>query len=231
MTKFPQGLWAVSLLLVSGCALQQNAEHSILVGGKRHAEDAPSRAGGGWLALDVVGGHWELVPVGVSLRSFNDEKTHAQGKKTGVNISTKRPQAVALLRDRSLRAGRVDGVELGIAGRVNLLGASNPSASVILKADEYKFRAQVSDSERRLCSVFVATNDSAPEFSGSFEMEKNSTGESLFLLWAGDLNRDGILDFILMHHSETRSGQSFFLSSRIDRTYRKAGEYFFAAVE
>lgn len=231
MTKLPPGLWAVSLLCFSGCALQQSAEHSILVGGKHRAGDAPSRAGGGWLALDVVGGHWELVPVGVSMKSLYDEKADANGKKTGVKISSKRPQAASLLRDRSLRAGRVEGCELGVAGRVNLLGASNPSTSVVLQADEYKFRVQILDSERLLCSVFVATNDSAPEFAGSFEMEKESKGESLFLHWAGDLNRDGILDFVLMHHSETRSGQSFFLSSRSDRTYRKAGEYFFSSME
>ena len=56
---------------------------------------------------------------------------------------------------------------------------------MVLKADEYEFRARVSDSERRLCPVFVATNDSVPESAGSFEMEKESTGESLFLLWRG----------------------------------------------
>jgi len=231
MAKLPPGIWAASLLLLAGCALPHSADHSILIDGKRHGADAPARAGGGWLALDVVGGHWELSPVGVSIRSFYDEKVDAKGQKTGVKISSKRPQAVALLRDRSLSAGRVDGVNLGVAGRVNLLGASNPSASVVLQADEYKFRAQVAKGDQRLCSVYVATNDSAPEFVGSFEMEEEAQAESLFLLWAGDLNRDGILDFLFLHQSETRSGQSFFLSSKGDRSYRKAGESFFKPLD
>jgi hypothetical protein len=231
MAKLPPGIWAASLLLLAGCALQHNADYSILVDGKRRGADAPVRAGGGWLALDAVGGHWELLPVGVFIRGFYDEKVDAKGQKTGVKISSKRPQAVALLRDRSLRAGRVDGVNLGVAGRVNLLGASNPSASVVFQADEYRFSAQAVKGDQRLCSVYVATNDSAPECVGSFEMEEEAKPESLFLLWAGDLNRDGIMDFLLMHYSETRSGQSFFLSSKGDRTYRKAGESFFKPLE
>ena len=82
MAKLPPGIWAASLLLFSGCALQRNVDHAILVDGKRHAEDAPSRAGGGWLALDVVGGQWTLVPAGVSMRSFHDEKVDSKGQKT-----------------------------------------------------------------------------------------------------------------------------------------------------
>jgi hypothetical protein len=218
-------------LLLAGCALQHNAEHAILVEGKRPGAHAPARAGGGWLALDSVGGHWELVPVGVSLKKFYDETADAKGQKTGVKISTKRPGAVAVLKDSSLRAGRVDGVDLGAAGRANLLGASSPSASVVFQADEYKFSARAASGEQRLCSVYIATNDSSPELAGSFELEKEAKAESLFLLWAGDLNHDGILDFLLVHHSETRSGQSFYISSRADRTYRKAGESFFKSLD
>ncbi|VWC45762.1 hypothetical protein [Burkholderia lata] len=155
--------------------------------------EAGDHAGGGWLGLIPVGNRWKLAPASVRF-----DPSEPGGDI--VDIQSNLGKAVALFRCKSLRSGKVDAANLTFPknGR-----AIEPGAGPLrfgFHGRRYALRHTASgaviaegDGKR---SVLHDFGGSSPPFSAS-------------LVWAGDLDRDGRLDFLMEFESDL--GASFCL--------------------
>lgn len=144
-----------------------------------HDNEIPLHPAPGGLALTVVDGRWRLVPATVT----GDWET--PGQKYAITLRASPPDAPFYLHVPGLVAGKVDTPDMRFKGVTREL--DSPSLAIAFKSASWRFETKggavtlVNGLRRQ--RLGDAPND----------QEMRTVG----LLWAGDLDRDGQLDFIL----------------------------------
>jgi hypothetical protein len=215
-----------ALLLTSGCVKGTSNRVSLLSPGVRGGTQAPRSPGRGWLALcQTASNRWTLVPANVKARRVRDEQVDQAGEQTGCEIRSSQPGAFCLFRHRTLRPGSVTAAEFSTVkpSGLNLLNRMGFGVPVLLSIDKYLLKAADAEAPPSHYTLSVSVNDGPPLTLGSFERGIEPAFEGVFLIWAGDLNRDGVADFLFEHQSFNRKGQSLYLSQNAGGGYQKAG--------
>lgn len=223
----PKACLLLSLLLaLPGCATGKTRRLSLLAPGVRNGVQAPRAIGGGWLALCQTGeNQWALLPTSVQTRQVHDDQVDQPGEKSGREFRPNRGAALCLLRHDSLRAGRVVPAEFKAVrpSEVNLLNRMGFGVPVLFSIDTYILHAKVLDKEPPRFALSVSVNSGQAQPLGEVERGIEPAFESVVLIWAGDLNRDGVADFIFEHKAFNQTGQSLYLSRHNGGGYQRAG--------
>jgi hypothetical protein len=179
-----------------------------LLPGEYHGSEAPAKPGKGWLALMIVDGRWHLVPTKVSAEPIYDAVLDAEDQKTGIRISSRHPEALALLRNPHLLAKKIDTPNIRFKDNSLKISPIQP-LNISFKRQQYQIVAVRSE-------IFLTKGSQRtklPDLSVS-EDQESDLSESAYLLWAGDLDRDGSLDLLVSYRGDNRSGACLFLSSK-----------------
>lgn len=196
----------VALLAASGAA---RAENWTIVPPQEkdqpfHADELPAKPAPGGFALVVVNGLWNLVPATLRIQV---DGTDSKGQPDVVHLVAAPPDALYYLRAPGLVAGKVDTPDLRFKGvrrdafkPIALPFKGTPWAFEIKAGATWftdgKLHQQIYESLR------------ADESDGERDMESAS------LEWAGDLDHDGRLDFIVDRSFDDGGTTCLWLSSR-----------------
>ncbi len=190
MSRLPMRLiasaLAAALLAACGVASAQQTGWVVLRAASYHAGEAPMQPGTGWLALMVVDGKWHLVPTAVTATAAPDMADEPL-TWTGVEIKADAVDPIALLRAPGLKPGKVDTPDMRFENKPRLLQAGS-SIAIAFRGREYSFDVRGKALELTLGAVSQRLVDDV----GSADEDSTTS-----LLWAGDLDGDGQLDFLL----------------------------------
>ena len=158
--------------------------------------EAGADLGDGWLALASNGDRWKLAPARIRL-----EPVQPDGAVVDVTPDVK--HAVALLRCKSLRPGRVDAANLAF-----------PSDGRVIEPGVEPLRFGFHG--RRYALRYTASGAVIAEGGGKRSVLHDFGGDMppfrVTLIWAGDLDRDGRPDFLMEFSSEIGSNFCLFMS-------------------
>jgi len=226
MSKLKACIFLIPLIALLGCTNEKSGRLSLLAPGLRNGARAPHSIGSGWLALCQTGDNqWELRPTAVRTRRVHDDQMDQPGERSGREFRPRLAGALCLLRHVSLRPGRVKGADFQTPrpSEVNLLNRMGFGVTVLFSIDTYLVRASDSEEATSTYSLNVTVNSGRAQPLGEFERGIKPAFESAVLIWAGDLNRDGVADFIIEHKSFNKTGQSLYLSLGAGGGYQRAG--------
>ncbi|WP_423368149.1 hypothetical protein [Burkholderia sp. LMG 32019] len=155
--------------------------------------EAAAYPGGGWLGLIPDGNRWKLAPARVRFDSSS-----ANGGV--VDVRSDPGKAVALFRCKTFRQGKVDAANLAFpkGGR-----AIEPGGNPL----RFGFHGRRYTLRHTLAGEVIAEGDGKRSVLNDFG--GSSPPFSASLIWAGDLDRDGRLDFLMEFESDL--GGSFCL--------------------
>lgn len=166
------------------------------------AEDVPRHPAAGGFALVIVGGLWNLVPATIAGRVPKDNPD-------AVAIDATPADALAYLRLPGLTAGKVDTPDMRFKDVERDIGRK--TVAVPFKAVPYRFELG-----KRGASVLTdgVTRQQVVEPGAARDGSAEQDMRSVTLLWAGDLDRDGKLDFIVSDWFDDGGTMCVWLSSR-----------------
>lgn len=148
-----------------------------------HGGEAPLQPGAGWLALDVVGGRWHLLPA--TLRG--EQAIDPIGEmNTGVRIHAEPPRALLYLRLPGLVAGKVDTPDIRFRNHYREFVGST-AMPLAFKGRTWRFDVRRHE---------LLLSEGGTSMSFGQVVFPDDLDATLALMWAGDLDRDGRLDFI-----------------------------------
>ncbi|HIH2752794.1 hypothetical protein L3V59_24225 [Burkholderia aenigmatica] len=157
---------------------------------------ADADLGDGWLALAPDGHRWKLAPARIRL-----EPVQPDGSVVDVTSDVK--NAVALLRCKSLRQGRVDAANLAFPNGGRVIEPGPEPLRFAFHGRRYALRYTASDG-------VIADGDG--KRSVLYDFGGSTPPFRVTLIWAGDLDRDGRLDFLIEFGSEIGSNFCLFRS-------------------
>lgn len=165
-----------------------------------HGGEAPLEPGPGWLALDVVDGLWHLRPATLRGERAIDP---VGGENTGVRIHAEPAGALLYLRLPGLVPGKVDTPDMRFKKRARRM---DDSTALPIRFNGRTWRLDV-----RRHELFVSVGKSSMSLGQVVVPDDADVGMSL--LWAGDLDRDGRLDFIFDSSGKNSGAICVWLSS------------------
>jgi hypothetical protein len=167
-----------------------------------NAREVPLHPAPGGFALTVVDGLWHLVPATLSAKVTS---TDPKGRPDMVAISATPAEALAYLRLPSLSAGKVDTPDMRFKGVERDLGKG--TVAVPFKGGAWRFEARAGAAWLTDGSVRQKIADTPPP-------ANDDDPHSVSLLWAGDLDRDGRLDFLVAETGDDGATMCVWLSGR-----------------
>jgi hypothetical protein len=140
-------------------------------------------------------------------------------------ILSSRPEALCLLRHREIGPGSVVPADFSStqSSGFNLLETVGSGVSVVCAIDAYRLGAVNSSEEPSRYTLQVSVNERVPVVLEEFERGGEPAFERALLVWAGDLNRDGVADFLLERSSPGRKTRNLYLSNKAGESYQRAG--------
>ncbi|UXU91500.1 hypothetical protein [Burkholderia sp. S-53] len=160
------------------------------------ADAAITHPGDGWLALAPDGNRWKLAPASIRL-----EPVQPDGETVDITSNVK--NAVALLRCKPLRKGRVDAVNLAFTSGGTVIESG-------VKPLRFGFHG------RRYALRYTASGSVIAEGDGKRSVLHDFGGSTppfrVTLIWTGDLDRDGRPDFLMEFESEIGANFCLFTS-------------------
>ncbi len=170
-----------------------------------HGGEVPLRPGPGWFALDVVGGLWHLLPATLKgEQAYDFIIDGSDGVHTGVRVHAAPPHALLYLRLPGLVAGKVDTPDIRFKDTLRSF-VDDMSLPLTFKGRTWRFEVRdhvLSLTEGRTAMTFGQV------------VEPDALDDTLALMWAGDLDRDGRLDFIFEAGTNNSGEICVWLSSR-----------------
>jgi hypothetical protein len=207
----------LAILTLAGAAPTRSAVQ-IISTGEHHGDEVPADTPGTWFALVADSGGTSLRRVRVSVTTVKDEILDDGDEMTGKRVDVS-PAVEPLVLMRGIRGLK--------AGRIPTVFVHQPVEGVVdarFRGDSYQFwmecREQPSASEQRQerCALKLRHGSIfqvLAEYSAYYDDGERiwSSENRPTILWAGDLNRDGLLDVLLDtsdHYNVT--GMALFLS-------------------
>jgi hypothetical protein len=201
-----RSLFICIMLFFAGAVQAQTVQEDwrLLIPGTYHDGEAPKKPGIGWLALVSVGGVWRLEPAIVRSTRVHDNVVDGDTEKTGIEISSSYGDAIALLRISGVMPGKVDTPTMKFKGNPRYLSQKDAPLKILFKGQEYAIEANASGVYLRRGAELTLLPDIT---AGGPESD-----DSASLQWAGDLDGDGKLDFLLAYGHSNSGGTCLFLS-------------------
>jgi hypothetical protein len=196
----------VVLLLMTGLAHAESREEDwgFFMPGQYRDIDVSINLGGRWLALAPVDGLWHLVPTKVVTQLVHDPVLDSEGQKTGIQISAKEPNALALIKMPGLRPGKVDTPNMRFHGNPRDI---TPSKGVTIPFKGVAHQVIIVRGKLFLVRGLKRSKLDWLRLTRDFS-------ERARLLWAGDLDGDGRLDLLVDYYERSDyTGACLFLSS------------------
>jgi hypothetical protein len=180
----------------------QDSGVSILLPGTFHFDEVPADPGSGWYALCDTDSIWELIPVNISVESVVDPLVDDQGEATGWKVSAFAENPLLFLRSDAgvFESGEVTPV-------ITMTDLLHPGSLFDLGGDESIFVEET--------GVYYSRDGMSQRISDVYE---NLYGEGVSVVWAGDLDGDGVNDLILNDcpHYAIYAGYRVFLSTEAE---------------
>jgi hypothetical protein len=185
-----------------------------------HEGEAPRVPGKGWYALVQENEQSSLIAATVMSRRVQDDLVDGDdAPATGVEITARPPDALFYLKHRTLRAGRVPSVPI-----------QNPDFLGIRHWEKQDLSFQDIEFNKHIYQLrILARGDlTTPESSGPFSLLLSVDGGNqitlltdeigddryIHIYWAGDLNHDGLLDFIVGNDRYNNAATCWYLSKK-----------------
>jgi hypothetical protein len=201
-----------------------------------HGNEAPLNPGKGWYALFQEGSRSRLVAAKLTGRRAQDiVLDDDKGPFTGVKITASPPKALAYLRHPSLRVGEMPSVILRKSGeealRLDIQSYQNAPERQrqrpLLPFHDLEFREHAYQLNVRMhmsatepntyksFSLLLSLDGGSPiTLSTDGWPDEGDDGQQILLLWAGDLNQDGFLDFIVEKTYYNNGATCWYLSRK-----------------
>ena len=190
-----------ALLAACGAAQAQQTEWVVLRPASYHRGEAPTQPGTGWLALTVVDGKWHLVPTKLTA-TMGPDMGDEPPAQTGVEIKADAVDPIALLRAPGLKAGKVDTPDMRFRNNARVF-EDGLSLAIAFKGRDYHFDVR----NKVLTLTLGSTSQRLVDDIGDPHEDDSSS-----LLWAGDLDGDGQLDFLIGSTGKNSEGLCLYLS-------------------
>ncbi|PTT90550.1 hypothetical protein DBR42_05655 [Pelomonas sp. HMWF004] len=195
---------------------------AFLMPGAVHVGEAPEAPGHGWLALHRVGSSWRLSPTRLTARRVESAITEYD-----VEISSTTPGAMAFMRLPGLRAGPVK-TPKGWERFVGLVDLPADASEPDDPANGIRFNGTAYRLDVKPTVQQVSAQGDQPAYelrSSPFSIvagtrrteigESGATNDSddyNHIVWMGDLDGDGRLDFIISNSGKNSGGLCLYLS-------------------
>jgi hypothetical protein len=204
-------------------------------GSAYHEDEVPLNPGKGWYALFQEGSRSRLVAATLTgRRAYNVVDDSEKGPFTGVEITASPPEALVYLRHPSLRVGDVPSVVVPQAdtgdgplrlkipahlyvpewnGQEQLL----PFHTLEFGKHTYQLSARIHApvlkeySQYNSFSLLLSLDGGRPITITTNEIDDE---QQILLPWAGDLNQDGFLDFIVKKERYNNGATCWYLSRK-----------------
>ena len=193
------------LLAMASVAIRQdnvaNAcpdESRLLEIGEFHGHEVEAQTGETWLGLHISEGESMLLDYQLTVEAVHDPIVDDPGESTGKKVSVDLPlEPRFLIATEWLSAGAVQTVLEGSYEKT--LGPMSP-VKLKLEHASYELKVVGSEEEEKCENDGLPKNAKLVLASGEIEqilysLEECGDDPAWFLLWAGDLDRDGKLDF------------------------------------
>lgn len=214
----------ISFAFLAGCAgvsPSRPGASRILTHGLHHSGEAPLSPGQGWMALVKKGSNWKLESSEVLANPEHDPGHDNGGEQSGIRISSDHPQAMLLLRDASLKAGTVTALRWDMPPAALLNRDVSTPIQLDFGGKNYAIHVHKTFSEKYAFVLKIKGQRALRLDSVPYSLETDR--DKVSLTWAGDLNRDGMLDFIFERASDRAREVSVFVSEKQGRGYRSVG--------
>ena len=155
----------------------------------------------------MVGGRWHLLPASLQGEPAHDGVVDGSDDKTGVRLRAAPAHAFLYLRLPGLTPGKVDTPDVRFKDRARPMDDSTALALALT------FNARPWRLDVRQHEIFVTDGSTTMSF-GNATGTDDGAPDSVALLWAGDLDRDGRLDFIFEGSGNNDCTLCVWLSSR-----------------
>ena len=196
----------------------------LLETGDFHGDEVSARTGEKWLGLYISGNHSLLLNCRLQVEMVHDEIGDEPEEKTGKKVSVDPPLEPIFLvrRAKMLREGPVETVfaekpnyERSLE-RIPPLELKLAQTSYVLKVVGSDDGAKCSeDSFPKNAQLVLAAGDSSQAL---YSLEGCGNEPYWYLLWAGDLDRDGKLDlYVSVTYHYNVSQRKLFLSSQASK--------------
>ncbi|MGH9958736.1 MAG: hypothetical protein ACREBC_16665 [Pyrinomonadaceae bacterium] len=229
-TKLSTLMAMVLLLLFANVNTEATKAHpeplvGLLETGEFHGEEVSARTGEKWLGLHVTDQHSTLLKYQLTVESVHDPITdHGANEKTGKKVSVDLPlEPLFLVKSgKILRGGPVTTVFKQAADYEKSLERVSPH-NLKLAETTYVLKVVGSEDGAKCSEHSFPKNAKLVLVSGDVEQVLYSIDGCgnepyWYLLWAGDLDRDGKLDlYVSVTQHYNVSERKLFLSSRAKR--------------
>lgn len=200
-------------------AQPNSPEYDILFTGKFHGDEILFESGSTWFGLFNIDGTFELLPTKVSILPCHDPVVDEnETQESGKEVKTDRiHQAVFLIRtSRDLEPGKIETVYHGTYSL-----ALGSTLDISFDEENYQIRAYgdcaTSDEYSSVVNNYRIVISSSRAKQVIVPFDQCCDDKFPRLLWAGDLDRDNNLDFLIdTSNHYNMSANTLYLSSEAD---------------
>ncbi|MBC3882922.1 hypothetical protein H8K35_16120 [Undibacterium sp. LX40W] len=188
-----------------------NPPTTIMRVGTFHNGEVPSVAGKNWFGLYVNGDQAELRPTTPRIKTvfdgINDDESN-KASYSGKEVSLKGPAPLLLMRRTGLEAGVLKQAQLIHKDDGQTIQFENITYQV-----QYKCGSKNKESGAKSCKVYFIGNGLSQFLGDASLIDDSEFSETIRVLWAGDLDRDGKIDFIIEKSRYNNSDTILMLST------------------
>lgn len=205
-------LSVLAILCASPIALAADTISTTLMRiGSFHNGEVPSVAGKNWFGLYINGERAELKAATPRIRTvfdgINDDESN-KASYSGKEVILKGVEPLFLLRRKGLEAGEVKQATLSYVNEEQ--NAVFENTTYVL---QYKCGAKNKETGAKSCKVSIIGNGRSQFLGQATLIDDSDFSETLRILWAGDLDRDGKIDFIIENSRYNNTDTLLMLSS------------------
>lgn len=210
MLKKPFAMMAFGLCFSFSYAAD-SVVNTIMRVGTFHQGEVPSVAGKNWFGLYVNGDQAELKATTPRIKTvfdgINDEESN-KASYSGKEVSLKGPAPLLLMRRAGLEAGALKQASMLNKDDGQTIQFENTTYLV-----QYKCGAKNKESGAKSCKVHLVGNGRSQFLGDANLIDDSEFSETIRVLWAGDIDRDGKIDFIIENSRYNNSDTILMLSS------------------
>lgn len=197
-------------LLASSAVAAENGAVKILQTGIFHGAEVPENIGKNWFALVASKDRSELRAVTPKVTTAFDSVLDVENNKaayTGKQVEVSGMEPILLMKMQGMSAGQVT--------QADISSSSNGQKIVFLNTEYFfQHRCEKPQAQNSLtqCKIYLVGNG-ITQWIADAEEGNDDYALNIRIAWAGDLDRDGKLDLIVVESTYNGEGVVLYLSS------------------